>query len=190
MSSITKCWREEDFRRELKKLDEKVRREKGIELIGAELDIKLLTKGRYYGRYWYNPPSFDFNLKIFNSDIPENCALDIIRHEYAHYYNHVVNGGYGHGKLFKGSCDVVGAEPSTYYKKSFENREKKKEERKTMVFSSVLKLGQKVCHPKYRVGEVISISERTDTAMLEILFPDYGIKYIDELWLRSNGKVL
>ena len=43
MSSITKNWAEKDFRKELRRLDEMVKRSQGIDLVGAELDIEYVA---------------------------------------------------------------------------------------------------------------------------------------------------
>ena len=90
MSSITKSWAEEDFRKELRRLDEMVKRSQGIDLVGAELDIEFSRAGCTLGTYYPKEKKFKFSLLFFNSDVPKACAIDVIRHEYAHYYNDVV----------------------------------------------------------------------------------------------------
>jgi len=40
MSSVTKLWTEDDFRKELRRLDLHVKKTRGISLVGAELDIE------------------------------------------------------------------------------------------------------------------------------------------------------
>lgn len=92
MSSITKNWSEEDFRKELRRLDELVKRSQGIDLVGAELDIEFSRARCTLGTYCPKEKKFKFSLLFFNSDVPEACAIDVIRHEYAHYYNDVVLG--------------------------------------------------------------------------------------------------
>ncbi|MBQ2881651.1 MAG: SprT-like domain-containing protein, partial [Clostridia bacterium] len=115
MSSITKRWTEEDFRRELRKIDKHVRETQGIDLSGAELEITFSERARCrLGYYSHVKRMFNFSLAFFNSNVPEESAIDVIRHEYAHYYNHVVNGQYGHGVYFKSACRIVGANPRTY----------------------------------------------------------------------------
>lgn len=110
MSSITKEWNEEDFREELRRLDQYVKRSQGIDLVGGELDIEYSERARYtLGMYYPKEKKFKFSLLFFNSDVPEACAIDVIRHEYAHYYADVVMGySHGHGSLFKTACRIVG----------------------------------------------------------------------------------
>nr|DAZ69548.1 MAG TPA: transposase [Caudoviricetes sp.] len=56
---------------------------------------------------------YSCNILSLYSDVPEACAIDVIRHEYAHYYADVVMGyNHGHGALFKAACHIVGANPS------------------------------------------------------------------------------
>ena len=110
MSSKTKNWTEEDFRKELRRLDAMVQEKQGITLVGAEFEIQFMNTRRTLGYYYPTQKRFRFSLPFFNSDVPENCALDVIRHEYAHYYAHAVYGYRGvHGKPFKEACIAVGA---------------------------------------------------------------------------------
>ena len=53
MSSVTKLWTEDDFRKELRRLELHVKKTRGISLVGAELDIEYsdrakCTLGMYY----------------------------------------------------------------------------------------------------------------------------------------------
>ena len=46
-----------------------------------------------------------------------------------------------------------------------------------------------VVHILQRVGNVLLINKLRDTALLKIDFGKYGIRIIDETWLRNNGVV-
>ena len=108
MSSITKNWTEQDFRREWRQIDLYVKKTKGLDLKGAELDIIFSEKARCnLGMYYGQERKFRFSLPFFNSNVPEACAIDVIRHEYAHFYNHVVFGHFGHSASFKTCCKKV-----------------------------------------------------------------------------------
>lgn len=190
MSSITKNWTEEDFRKELRRLDQHVRKTKGIELVGAELDITFSERAKCrLGAYYYNENKFNFSLLFFNSDVPESCAIDVIRHEYAHYYTHVVFGKRGHGAHFKAACRIVGANPSTYYSEKFESFARQKEERDAIVYESIAVVGQNVVHPAFGKGTVLKVDGKKTTALLTVDFGATGKKIIDERWLSSNGTV-
>lgn len=190
MSSITKNWAEEDFRKELRRLDEMVKRSQGIDLVGAELDIEFSRARCTLGMYYPKEKKFKFSLLFFNSDVPEACAIDIIRHEYAHYYNDVVFGiNHGHGARFKAACRIVGAHPSTYYSKEFESSARKKEEWDAREYKSNLKVGQRIRHPFFGSGVISAVENKKDSALLTIDFGDKGVRIIDEIWLKKNGLV-
>lgn len=189
MSSITKNWTEEDFRKELRRLDDYVKRTQGIDLAGSELEITFSTRAKSrLGTYYYNAKMFKFSLLFFNSDVPESCAIDVIRHEYAHYYAEAVFGYRGgHGAPFKSACRIVGANPSTYYSRSFEDAARKKEELDNKRYESKVFLGQTVLHPLFREGKVISVAINKTTAMLTVDFGKHGVRIIDEVWLKQHG---
>lgn len=185
MSSITKSWAEEDFRKELRRLDEMVKRSQGIDLVGAELDIEFSMTRCTLGMYYPKEKKLKFSLLFFNSDVPEACAIDVIRHEYAHYYNDVVfeiDHGHGHGAQFKAACRIVGAHPSTYYSKEFESSARKREKRDAREYKSELKIGQRICHPFFGAGAVLDVDNKKDSALLTIDFGDKGVRIIDEIW--------
>lgn len=189
MSSITKNWTEEDFRKELRRLDDYVRRTQGIDLAGSELEIIFSQKAKHtLGTYYSKEKKFKFSLLFFNSDVPEACAIDVIRHEYAHYYAEVVYGYLGgHGAPFKSACRMVGANPSTYYSKSFEESARKKEESDNIRYKSKAFPGQTVFHPLFKEGKVISVAINKTTAMLTVDFGKHGVRIIDEVWLKQHG---
>lgn len=190
MSSITKNWTEADFRKELRSLDQHVKKTQGIELVGAELDLTFSDRARCrLGAYYYKEKMFRFSLPFFNSDVPEACAVDVIRHEYAHYYTHVVFGKYGHGSHFKKACRIVNANPSTYYSKKFEDYAREKEEREAKGYQSTLEIGQQVIHPNFGLGIVLEIKCDRDSALLTVDFGERGIRRIDEIWLQKNGVI-
>lgn len=191
MSSVTKLWTEDDFRIELRRLDLHVKKTRGISLVGAELDIEYSDRAKCtLGMYYPKEKKFRFSLLFFNSDVPEACAIDVIRHEYAHYYADVVMGySHGHGALFKAACHIVGANPSTYYSKAFEASARKKEEWDARTYDSAVKEEQLVLHPQFGEGNVLLINKLRDTALLKIDFGKYGIRIIDETWLKNNGVV-
>ncbi len=191
MSSKTRNWTEADFRRELKRIDDLVKEKKNIELVGSQLDIEFSKTTRVLALYNGCQMKFRFSLAFFNSDVPEACAIDVIRHEYAHYYAHVVLGHLGgHGAHFKAACKVVGAVPSTYYTKMFEETERNREDQASKEYISKLSIGQYVKHPAFGRGIITEIDNQKTTAVLSIDFPGKGIKQIDELWLRKRGCIL
>ena len=116
MLLLTTDWSEDMFRGAIRKLDEKT----GLD--GAKLDIQLFEGGRRLGYYRRGVPgTFGFNLSFFNS-LTVNAAekLDVIRHEYAHYYDFVTKldtfivrskREKVHGADWKFACRMLNANP-------------------------------------------------------------------------------
>lgn len=122
MSTLTKNWTEEKFRFVISNLDKKTG------LFGAELDIELAEDEDFIAAYCTSGERkyFRFNLSRFNDpNFKEFAAIDVIRHEYAHYYCHVAElkrwiydnemGLGGHGKPWEYACKMVEIEPNRYY---------------------------------------------------------------------------
>lgn len=120
MSSITKEWDEIKIQWVIRNLDRKTG------LNGAEIPIVLANHAGALGcyqfvngeKFWFKP-SF-----IYNSDTPEAAVVDLIRHEYAHYYVHAAQldkyighskRETSHGKDWKWACKMVGAIPERCY---------------------------------------------------------------------------
>lgn len=184
MSSITKEWTEELFRKELKKIDDFVYKKMGIVLEGATLPITLKNRSYLLGTFSQRDMAFTFSVNFFNTDIPEECAIDIIRHEYAHYYAYAVLGYKGgHGKEFKIACNIVGARPSTHYSREFEKYKRYFEEQRNAHYETVFYITERITHPHFGQGMVTDIEEGRDSAILTVDFGDKGIKKVDEKWL-------
>lgn len=117
MSTFTRNWSEEKIRAIIRKLDEKT----GLD--GASLPINFSAYGWFLGLYRYvEPKAFSFNRKFFdNPNTKEAEVIDVIRHEYAHYYVDVANLAMyighsqretSHGADWKWACKMVGADPT------------------------------------------------------------------------------
>lgn len=117
MSTITKNWTEDKIRSIIRKLDEKTG------LNGAALPIAFNSYGRFLGHYHHvEPKAFGFNRKFFNDlSTKEAEVIDVIRHEYAHYYVDIANlekhighsrRETSHGSDWKWACRMVGADPT------------------------------------------------------------------------------
>lgn len=117
MSTLTKIWTEEKIRDIIRHLDEKTG------LSGATLPIAFNSYGNLLGYYRYvKPKAFGFNRKFFDDpSTGEAEVIDVIRHEYAHYYVDVANlelfvghsrREMSHGDDWKWACGMVGADPT------------------------------------------------------------------------------
>lgn len=120
MSSLTPKWTPEKIRPIIAALDAKTG------LHGADLPIAMECYRRYLGFFRYEPMGFGFNPKFFNASCTdESEVIDVIRHEYAHYY--VQATGLGryfaipgnvkhHGPDWKWACRMVGANPTRVHR--------------------------------------------------------------------------
>lgn len=117
MSFITKTWTEDKIRFIIRKLDDKTG------LNGAALPIRLASHGNALGYYQYvGEKKFGFKSKFINDpNTKEAEVIDVIRHEYAHYYVDVVHleRYIGHSRCetsygddWKWACKMVGANPT------------------------------------------------------------------------------
>lgn len=117
MSTITEIWTEEKIRSIIRKLDEQTG------LNGATLPIAFNSYGWFLGHYRHvEPKAFGFNRKFFNDPFTKEAeVVDVIRHEYAHYYVDAANlekyighsrRETSHGSDWKWACKMVGADPT------------------------------------------------------------------------------
>ena len=120
MSSITKKWDVDKIRSIIRNLDNKTG------LNGAEIPIVLANHAGALGCYQYaGEEKFWFKPAFINNDdTPEAAVVDLIRHEYAHYYVRAARldrcighskRETSHGKDWKWACKMVGAIPSRCY---------------------------------------------------------------------------
>ena len=105
-------WNEEMIRAELKRLDRKAG------LNGAKLPIKFTHSKHSLGCFYPEKDNmrFDFSLYYLSDDsFPEEEALDLIRHEYAHFANFCLYHGTGHDRMWRKCCSEVGAVATRCY---------------------------------------------------------------------------
>ncbi len=123
MSTLTNNWTEDKIRGIIRKLDEKTG------LHGASLPIKLASRGTALGYYQYSgEKQFGFKPKFLNDpNTKESEVIDVIRHEYAHYYvdaarlDHYIGHSAretAHGADWKWACKMVGADPTRLHNPS------------------------------------------------------------------------
>lgn len=110
-------WDEARIRAEIARLD-------GITgLSGAKLPILFFNARRTLGQFGVHDPNgaelmyFRFSHHWFQRpDWPAEHALDVIRHEYAHYVNWVRHRQSGHNSSWKKCCILVGARPERLHR--------------------------------------------------------------------------
>lgn len=187
-------WPEERIRAEMKRLD-------GITgLCGATLPIRLIRRARRLGSYHYdcneNPLYFTFTQSYFEDpDFPETEALDVIRHEYAHYMKNVLYPGREephHGPLWHLCCLQVGAAPNRYYNTKYARHlhqreaEKAQDNADVYDFMETLDVGQAIDHPTFGEGAIASVARTKDNARVTIVFEDGTQRMFSAKWVMEN----
>ena len=122
MSALTGEWSVEKIRAVMAHLDRKTG------LHGAELPMKMGKAVSYLGRYYCGErKSFYFSTHHLNDPaFRESEAIELIRHEYAHYYVDAAGlrqffrdgRAYHHGPSWKYACRMVGARGGRVYGES------------------------------------------------------------------------
>lgn len=186
-------WDEERIREEMRRLDKKL--EKEYELNGADLTIEFYngkaTLGKYMMTAERKPKGFKFSNYYFqNPEFTEAEALDVIRHEYAHYMDHMIHGRVGHGAGWKKCCLIVGAKPERYYNVSWANykREEQKEIEELEERCQAFKEKMVIEHPRYGNGEIQAMENEGMRRILIIEFPSIGLKRIAAGWVVYHCK--
>lgn len=193
LSTKTKVWTEELIQNELRCLDKLVYKKKGIILEGAAIPIKFENRKTRLGYFSIYEPEFcfGFSLYYFNDDaMPEEVCLDVIRHEYAHYYAYVVFCTVGHNKPWRAACQVVGASPSRCYTTQFRDYKKRIEDKQNRIYTNLLNVGVRLLHRRYGEGTIQEIKIYRDVAVETVVFDSGLIKKLDEAWIIDNCEII
>lgn len=180
--AVTYFWNEENIRKELERLDTKTG------LAGAKLPIVFSNAKCKLGSY-SSAGAFCFSRRYFeDSSWPIEEALDTIRHEYAHYMDHMIYGNMGHGSSWKKCCMEIGALPircyiperAQYYQKKHES------ERRKSVSLDCYKVGYVISHPKFGSGRIVKIESNDARKYATVSFKNMGIKKLSLVWIDEN----
>ena len=179
-------WSESTIREELSRLDKKTG------LNGSSVPISFNNARCTLGLYSpVNGGAFKFSNYYFqNPDWPVEVALDTIRHEYAHYMDHVLYGHGGHGSTWKMCCGVIGAMPIRCYneKRAEYYRHKHLEEDKLSKHYDTYRIGDTIEHPKYGTGVIMDIFGESVNRSITVMFTGVGDKKLGLAWVDSNCK--
>lgn len=177
-------WNEKRIRTELERLDSRTG------LAGANLPITFGNAKGTLGMFSADKQMyFRFSNYWFqNPDWPEESALDVIRHEYAHYMDWELYGNSGHGRTWKACCVKVGAMPLRLYseERSEYYRNVHRKEKELSRKYDCYKVGQAVRHPKFGEGVITAVTGEGISRIAEIEFEKVGCKRISIKWLDEN----
>ncbi len=179
-----KIWDEKSIREVFVELD------KITGLSGAELPIAFGNAKGMLGCFIIsNGPRFRFSNHWFKDpEWPVESALDVIRHEYAHYLDWAENGYTSHGSSWKSCCIRVGAVPSRLYSEElsecYKRKHKKEEERLNRL--NKYKTGQVIEHPQYGTGVITELDKKEHSVIARVNFISKGVKALDLNWIDCN----
>ena len=178
-------WNEEMIRAELKRLDRKTG------LNGAKLPIKFTHSKHTLGCFYPEKDNmrFDFSLYYLSDDsFPEEEALDLIRHEYAHFANFCLYHGTGHDRMWRKCCSEGGAVATRCYSGIFNDyfNQRKIQKEKVAKICNAYDVGSIIRHPVYGTGTVVSVSGTDTNTILEIEFYSVGTKLLTAKWVSEN----
>jgi len=177
---------EKKIRAELKRLDD------FTGLKGATLPIKFgkaKTSLAYFSPAKDNMHFYFSNFYFQDPEFPVEDKNDVIRHEYAHYMDYVINGVCGHGVTWKMCCNRIGARPIRCYNIKNSDRYLKLHEAEDRENAELdkIKVGTPLTHPMYGKGTIISITGEGTSRLAVVIFPDAEkTKYLSLSWVHSN----
>lgn len=185
---MTAEWNEESIRKEIARLDVKT----GLK--GARLPISFMNSKRTLGQYLNSDKgAFRFSNHYFKDpDWPAEAALDVIRHEYAHYMNHMFYGKSGHGSSWKRCCMETGALPFRYYDEKRATYYQQKHQREAEISSHYDSFheGNVIEHPFYGSGTIKKITGQDLNRRVVVEFSNASEKTLGIAWVDKYCTVL
>jgi len=184
---VSTVWPEERIREELRRLDRKTG------LNGAELPIEFFRGRSLLGQYCCAEDK-GFRFSVTYLDDPgwtERSALDLIRHEYAHYMDHMLNGWVAypsHGTRWKAYCSSIGGIPFGHYVEDVEKRYKKQNVTRASVALryGTYEVGKSIVHPTFGKGMIVGANGEGPARIIDVKFPTIGIKRLGVEWVDKN----
>lgn len=183
---VPTIWPEERIREELRRLDRKTR------LHGADLSIVFDPKRKTLGSYHPIEKSLHFSMNYFEDPSwSEQSALDTIRHEYAHYMDHMLNGHMKpphHGPKWKACCLAIGAPPERLYNPEREKMYKRQNLKmaSTAIRYGLYEVGKTIIHPTFGSGMIVETNGEGPSRILDVKFSAFGLKRLGAAWVDKN----
>ncbi len=180
-------WTEERIREEMRRLDKKTG------LHGADLPIEFFRGRSLLGQYCLTEDK-GFRFSVTYLDDPnwsEQSALDLIRHEYAHYMDHVLNGTVRppfHGTKWKACCSSIGGRPIRCYDAEVEMGYKKRSvtAASTAIRYGAYEVGKSIVHPTFGRGMIVAANGEGPARILDVKFEGVGVKRLGTAWVDKN----
>ena len=177
-------WDEAAIRELMARLDAK------LGLAGAKLPIRFTNGFTVLGSFnAAGGGSFTFSNKYFqNPNWPDEAAISLIKHEYAHYMDYMIYGECGHGKTWKRCCDMIDLAPVRCYDVEWVRLIKKihDDEDSRLERFKEYHVGDAILHPVYDFGVVVGFEKEGLGKRIIIDFPDVGRKTLSLAWVDEN----
>ena len=163
-------------------------------LRGSELPIKFGYAKHTLGKFCYRDKGdmeFYFsNFYFLDDKFPIEEKLDVIRHEYAHYYDYILNGSSSHGANWKKCCRIVGASPSRLFNQERANSflEKHETERLKNIELDKYCVDKIIKHPYFGLGTIKQIYGNGLARMAIVDFQNGVNKKLSLIWINENTK--
>lgn len=178
-------WSKEAIREEISRLD------KQTGLDSSHITVRLYEEREPLGCFTFIDPvrmTFGFSSPRFEDPkFTEAEALDVIRHEYAHYMEYRLFGeSTDHGPNWKACCRRIGARPENFYTEAWKElartRDKLAQERNRLDGFS---RGKRITHPTFGVGVVEQVQRTAAMTLITVAF-EGCTKTLDVDWARKN----
>ena len=172
------------IREEIKRLDQKTG------LNGNSLGIRFNNAQCTLGQYDGGPNKcFIFsNFYYQNPDWPDKLAIDVIRHEYAHYMDHMLYGNRGHGPTWKACCTRVGIAATRLYFPKEEQFCHHKEQQEQALLEKLrgYAVGERIAHPRYGIGTITALCGENTNLNAVVSFASVGEKTLSLSWIADH----
>lgn len=178
-------WSKDRIREEIRRLDEKT----GLD--SSKVTIRLYEAPEPLGCFTFINPirmTFGFSATRFEeAGFTVAEALDIIRHEYAHFMEYRLYGiSSDHGPDWQECCRKIGARPVKMHTKEFKQDIRRAErERVQRTRVDGYREGRQVRHPTFGEGIVEKIDQKENITILTIRFGE-TLKKLDIDWVRKH----
>lgn len=177
-------WSEDSIRAVMKELDRKTG------LSGAKLPIHFGNAKQTLGLFCASEMYFRFSNYWFQDpDWQYEYAIDVIRHEYAHYMDWELNRKLGHGISWKVCCAKIDARPERLYQPQYNNYYKKLHQKEKAIASAQdqYSIGSEIVHPKYGHGVVEDVESHGADTIIGVEFDFAGFKRLLLRWIVENS---
>ena len=178
------------IRQELKRLDQITG------LNGALLPIKFGKAKGTLGSFSYtSKDSLEFYFSTYyflDPGFPVEEKLYVIRHEYAHYMDYMINGFSSHGPQWKKCCIKIGAFPIRCFNQGRANSFMEKHKKENIKNQALDEYQPEliIMHPRYGKGTITEINGKGLSRIAIVTFAEEINKKLSLIWISENCQII